>query len=587
MPGAAERPAEGEFATDVAACPPLAAGASALDEMEVPPEVAWDWPDPGCGRPAELAGLTFAELDALPFTTPARYAEPGWLCQPTDPAPVDSPNRGIGFADGGVLDTAPAGPALAGFAEDAQAQLGAVTDDELIGVIRAWRRLSSWAAAREMEAVAALARRRPADGTPPASPGEAFPAQLSEFVPDEIAAALTLTPLTARREAGLAVEMAGRLAPVRAELAAGWIDLPKARQFAQATFGLTDEHASAVVTSVLPKAPDMTCGQLRRALDRAVLAADPEAARRQREEAVKHARVDCWPDPCGTANLAGRNLPAAGVLAASKRLDGIAHTWRKLGATADMDLLRAHAYLAQLLGDDTAQPPADLLPAVTTAQPPADLLPAVTTAGSPEPGTPRVPPMAGAVNLTVPLTTLLGLGHAPGEAAGYGPLDPGTARALACAAAGHRATRWHVTVTGPTGRALGYGSTPGSRTGGKGNGWQVSVTAEPIAAGCCDHRTQEPQYRPSPALQRIIRARTTTCSYYGCGRTATRCDLDHTIAYDDGGVTCECDLAPLCRRHHRLKQSQQWGLEQVSPGVMAWLTPAGRRYVTVPSQHPT
>jgi hypothetical protein len=145
-----------------------------------------------------------------------------------------------------------------------------------------------------------------------------------------------------------------------------------------------------------------------------------------------------------------------------------------------------------------------------------------------------------------------------------------------------------VTLTGPTGRALGYGSTPASRSRIASDGsWQVSVTAEPIAAGCCDHRTAEPQYRPSAALQRIIRARTTTCSYYGCARPATRCDLDHTIAYEDGGITCQCDLAPLCRRHHRMKQTQQWTLEQVSPGVMAWLTPAGRRYITLPSQHPT
>jgi hypothetical protein len=115
----------------------------------------------------------------------------------------------------------------------------------------------------------------------------------------------------------------------------------------------------------------------------------------------------------------------------------------------------------------------------------------------------------------------------------------------------------------------------------------VAVTAEPIAAGHCDHRNQEPGYRPSPALQALIRARSKTCSYHGCSRPAAPCDLDHTIPRDHGGITCECNLAPLCRTHHRMKQAEQWQLEQVSPGVMAWLTPAGRRYVTLPSQHPT
>jgi hypothetical protein len=100
---------------------------------------------------------------------------------------------------------------------------------------------------------------------------------------------------------------------------------------------------------VLPQAPELTAGRLRRALDQAVLAADPDAARRQRDAALAQARVDCWPDPCGTANLAGLNLPAASVLAADKRLDAIARAWQRLGAQGGIDQLRARAYLAQLL----------------------------------------------------------------------------------------------------------------------------------------------------------------------------------------------------------------------------------------------
>ena len=589
---AVSQPSPPEETVDVTAYAP-AVDDLALDEEQIPPEFGWDWPDPDSGRPPELAGLTYEELDALPATTPARYREPAWpvpartapAAGPVDVIPAgcwprDGSGDGMGFADGGVLDTAPAGPALAGFTADAQARLGEISDDELIGVIRAWRRLASWAAAGELEAVAALARRRPADGTPPAAPGEPFPGRISEFVGEEVAAALTLTPVSGGRVVDLAIDLAGRLAPVRDALAAGWIDLLKARLFAQATEDLTDAHAAAVVAAVLPQAPELTSGRLRRALDRAVLAADPGSAQRQREAALAEARVECWPDPCGTANLAGRNLPAASVLAADKRLDAIARAWQTAGATGRIDQLRARAYLAQLLDQDTTQPPADLLPpSIPSARPDPP------SVGQPPPG---LPPLAGSVNITIPLTTLLGLAERPGEATGYGPLDADTARALACAAAGHRATRWHVTLTSPTGRALGFGSTSAGRARTAGDGsWQVSVTAEPIAAGCCDHSSAEPQYRPSAGLQRVIRARTTTCSYYGCGRPAARCDLDHTIAYDDGGITCQCDLAPLCRRHHRMKQTQRWTLEQVSPGVMAWLTPAGRRYVTLPSQHPT
>jgi hypothetical protein len=44
-------------------------------------------------------------------------------------------------------------------------------------------------------------------------------------------------------------------------------------------------------------------------------------------------------------------------------------------------------------------------------------------------------------------------------------------------------------------------------------------------------------------------------------------------------------LAPLCRHHHRCKQSQGWKLEQTSPGVLVWRTPAGRSYTTTPTNY--
>ena len=55
--------------------------------------------------------------------------------------------------------------------------------------------------------------------------------------------------------------------------------------------------------------------------------------------------------------------------------------------------------------------------------------------------------IAAQINLTLPLTTLLVLGDAPGDAGPFGPLDPAAARALARTAAAHPQTRWCVTVT--------------------------------------------------------------------------------------------------------------------------------------------
>jgi hypothetical protein len=605
----------------------LEAALASLTDADIPPadDELYGWPDPDFDRPAALAGLDGAELDELAADASVPAA-PGWPLSFQAPAgpqvwpagfgPRDGSGDGPGFADGGVLDVLAAGLPLAGFAADTHDRLVQVTDDELVGLLRAWRRVTSWAAAGELAAVAELARRRPADGSPPAAPGR-LPLNVSEFVPEEVAAALTLTGRAAQDEVTLALDLAGPLTDTRSALAAGRIDLAKAKIIAAGVATLSAAHATAVQTVVLPDAPDLTTGQLRRVIARAVLAADPGAAARQREEDLQHARVDCWPDPAGTASLAGYHLPAAAVLAADARLTRIARQWQNQGAGGGMDLLRAWAYLALLLGQDTGAPPPCLLPAGPSVAtrgpddpPDDDPYPGAVPGGRVGPGpdeariaadgTPvpagqhrpvaggagaGLPPLAGSVNLTIPLATLLGLSQAPGAAAGYGPLDPVTARALACAAAGHRATRWHITVTGPAGRALGHGAARAVAAP-DGGDWTVAVTAEPLAAGCCDHRTAEAGYRPSPALQRLIRGRTASCSWPGCGRPAVRCDLDHTIPHDKDGLTCECNLAPLCRRHHRCKQAERWRLEQPMPGIMAWHTPAGRRYITVPSQHP-
>jgi hypothetical protein len=113
----------------------------------------------------------------------------------------------------------------------------------------------------------------------------------------------------------------------------------------------------------------------------------------------------------------------------------------------------------------------------------------------------------------------------------------------------------------------------------------VTVTITALARGSCDHRHEEPGYVPSRRLQDLVRARTARCSAPGCSRPAARCDLDHTLPYDQGGRTCECNLAPLCRHDHRRKQAEGWRLEQPAPGVMCWVTPAGRRYITTPTTY--
>ena len=112
------------------------------------------------------------------------------------------------------------------------------------------------------------------------------------------------------------------------------------------------------------------------------------------------------------------------------------------------------------------------------------------------------------------------------------------------------------------------------------------MTIAPLQAGTCTHPRETSSYRPSAALRHLIEIRQATCTRPGCRRAATACDLDHTVPYHLGGRTCECDLGPVCRHDHHLKQAPGWTLTQTQPGHMTWTAPSGRRYTTGPTSYP-
>nr|WP_275406723.1 HNH endonuclease signature motif containing protein [Actinomadura bangladeshensis] len=92
-----------------------------------------------------------------------------------------------------------------------------------------------------------------------------------------------------------------------------------------------------------------------------------------------------------------------------------------------------------------------------------------------------------------------------------------------------------------------------------------------------------PGYRPPAAMRREVEARHATCVFPSCNQPSHRCDLDHTVPWRPG-TTCLCNLAPLCRRHHRLKQRPDWRLVQVWPGLLIWVTPSGAWYIVRPDR---
>jgi hypothetical protein len=510
-----------------------------------------------------------------------------------------------GFRAGGPLDQMLPGGELAWYLGDAiQRGLNELSDDELIGVLAAARRGESWQAAMMLAATAELdARRAGPDG------------REGEHVADELAAALTLTGRAAQAQLELSRQLE-RLPHTAGLLGAGIIDRTRAAVIASHLALLSDADAAAVDAIIAATAGERTTGQFGARCHAAVVAHDPLAYIRRKKEAERDARVECWTEATGTAAMAGRDLDRARTIAADKSLDEAARWLQRNGVPGNLDELRAAVFLARLSG----QPLTALLPAAPDAAPGSPAPPAGSgtwasafggpgpgnRANSPDPAAPGGPhpgssdpgsadaPVPGGpswINLTVPLSTMLGLADRPGEISGTGaagPADAGTCRQLATALARSPAARWCVTVTDPAGRAIAHGCAkagPGP-PGSDRRAWLASVKITPIETAICAHRYESAGYQPGGILRHRVKIRSPRCGFPGCRRPARRCDDDHTIPHDQGGRTCECNLHPLCRHHHQTKQAQGWHLAQPRPGVLIWTAPSGRAYIVSPEPYP-
>ena len=77
-----------------------------------------------------------------------------------------------------------------------------------------------------------------------------------------------------------------------------------------------------------------------------------------------------------------------------------------------------------------------------------------------------------------------------------------------------------------------------------------------------------------------------TCVFPWCTRPARRlrpdqhrADCDHIDEAARGGPTCSCNLAPLCRTHHRLKTHGRWRYTALEPGTYLWTSPHGYQFL--------
>ncbi len=85
-------------------------------------------------------------------------------------------------------------------------------------------------------------------------------------------------------------------------------------------------------------------------------------------------------------------------------------------------------------------------------------------------------------------------------------------------------------------------------------------------------------YEIPDRLREQVIQRDHQCVFPWCTRPARRCDIDHVIPYPEG-ETASDNLAPVCRRHHRLKTHGRWTYTMFELGRYLWTSPHGYQYL--------
>ncbi len=444
------------------------------------------------------------------------------------------------------------------------------------------------------------------DPVPPSSAADPDPrtaaaaaAMAKNWVREDVACALRISAPVAREPLEFAQQLCTDRPATLVELQRGRISLWHAKHLTESLTVMAPSLAASIETAVLAAASDQTFSEFRRALRRAILVADPGKAetdharavedRCVRKTALENGITGLWaPLSADAAELAYAGITArARAIATDNALAGIVDertpdqrradalvelcsapldtgalnfvyrataTPNRPNATATPN--RPNATATPNGPNATATPDGpnatatpdgpDRHPHVAPLSPAA---PEATTLLRRQSGTVRPPKPL--VNVTVALSTLLGLDDNPGELDGHGPIPASLARRIASDPTG----TWRRIITDPVGRLLDYGRT---------------------------------RYRPPRDLADHIIVRDGVCTFPGCRRSAVRCDLDHIIDWHHGGQTNPENLAALCSRHHHAKHEAGWQPNRdASTGTTHWKSPTGHSYHSTPPLLPT
>lgn len=347
----------------------------------------------------------------------------------------------------------------------------------------------------------------------------------------DLACTARLSEYTLTRLMNEADDLCARFPGAVDALESGRLGMRHVQAIRDAGWDLDDEVRETFVARAVAAAETLTPGRLAPVLAVAARRLDPECIGRRYSRAREDRSVRVRDLPDGVAMLTAID-DAVLIHGIHDRLTTMAHS-----------IIAARP-------DAGGEPQADEPPAPadtrTIDQLRADVLTDLLLTASPTACSAGVglAAITATVQVTLPVLTMTGASTEPALLAGHGPIDQATAAALAGAAKG-----WERVMTHP-------------------------VTGAVLAVD---------RYRPTADLTRLLAARDEHCRFPGCRRHIWRCDRDHTIDAALGGITCDCNLAHLCKRHHILKHHSEWTVVQRPGGVLEWTSPSGRTHLDVPA----
>jgi hypothetical protein len=338
-----------------------------------------------------------------------------------------------------------------------------------------------------------------------------------EFAVMELGAALGMSTDSARRYVGAALEVRYRLPRIWARVAAGKVPFWKARRVAERTMCLPPAGAAFVDQRVAFCAHSVSYAELDRQVDAAQAQYDPEAAEKARRQDADSRKFDIYTSAVsinGTVDVAG-TLDFLDARDLDQALTRRAAELKALGSQESLDVRRSVA-----AGD-------------------------------------------------------LARGYEP-LPLGEGGLETGPRPSSTTGGGTEVVVHVHEDLDGVA--RLGNTRTP--------------ILAETIREWCGRpevHVTVKPvrdlighvhvaAYEIPDRLREADELVDHHCVFPWCARPAARCDIDHAIPYDQGGPTCSCNTAPLCRGHHRLKTHGRWTYDVLDRGTYLWHSPHRHTY---------